>query len=98
MPCCTTKICERSAFHGVKNPACGNWQAFYIVGGFLKRLLLCTEVSELHRSLKVSEPQRKESRVKEINQKFLWDAQMPTWDRLSAQISSTLNNKEDSSK
>lgn len=64
----------------------------------MKRLLFCTEVSELHRSLKVSEPQRKEGRVKEINQKFLWDAQMPTWNRLSARISSTLNNREDFSK
>lgn len=36
MPCCTTKICERSAFQGVKNPACGNEQAFYIVGGVRK--------------------------------------------------------------
>ena len=45
--------------------------------GFLKQLLFCTEVSELHRSLKVFEPQRKEGRVKEINQKSLWDALAP---------------------
>lgn len=58
--------------------------------GSLKPLLFCTEVSKLHRSLKFSEPQRKEGRVKEINQKFLWDAQMPTWNRLLALIPSTL--------
>lgn len=71
MPCCTTEICERSAFQGAGNPACGSGQAFYVVGGFRKPLLFCTEASELHRSLKGWEPQRKEGRVKEINQKFL---------------------------
>lgn len=59
-------------------------------GGSLKPLLFYTEVSKLHRALKVSEPERKEGRAKEINQKFLWDAQMPTWNRLSARIPSTL--------
>lgn len=57
-------------------------------------VLTTTAVSELHRSLKVPEPQRKEGSVKDINQKYLWDVRMPTWNRLSAQIAPTLNNRE----
>lgn len=84
------KICERLAFQGVKTQAVEPGRPFIWWEGSLKPLLFCTEVSKLHRSLKVSKPQRKEGRVKEINQKFLWDAQMPTWNRLSARIPSTL--------
>jgi hypothetical protein len=64
MPCCTTKICERSAIQGVKTPACRNRRAFIWWEGFLKPLLFCTEVSRLHRSLKVSEPQRKRAELR----------------------------------
>lgn len=89
-PVAQPKICERLAFQGVKTQHVEPGKPFKWWEGSLKPLLFCTKVSKLHRSLRVSEPQRKEGRVKEINQKFLWDTQMPTWNRLSARILSTL--------
>lgn len=97
-PAAQPKVCKRLAFQGVETQRVEPGRPFIWWEGSLKPLLFCTEVSKLYRSLKVFEPQRKEGRVKEINQKFLWDVQMPTWSRLSARIPSTLNNREDLSK
>lgn len=52
---------------------------------FLKLLLFCSELLELHRSLKVFEPEREKGRVSKINQEFLWDVLALTQNRLQAQ-------------